>query len=344
MNNNNNNKTPKTSRPCVTRHFRQIQQRSIGLLILIMAMWTTTALSWKSSASSTCRRRFAAALAVRRQRFHCIASRPLVGSPLNVVSSPVLAEQHHQLLRRNFARSKKQIVDPNKKLLDPLVVCGPSGVGKGTLIDEFLEDEFHAGFSFAVSHTTRKPRPKEKNGVHYHFVTRTQMEEMIANNEFVEYAEVHGNLYGTSWKALAEVHCNIRNKRGILDIDVQGVKKLKDVEKTYPGKDYIFKPKYMFVAPPDLQTLRERLVKRGTETPESIKIRLANAEKEIEYGLESDAFDSMVINSDMDTSFLDFTCNVYYMYGRKNIAIRKEEEESDKVDPTAKSTEKSGSW
>lgn len=86
----------------------------------------------------------------------------------------------------------------------PVVICGPSGVGKGTLIGKLMK-EFPETFGFSVSHTTRKPRAKEVDGVHYHFATRSVMAQDIEEGKFLESAEVHGNLYGTSWAAVKDV-------------------------------------------------------------------------------------------------------------------------------------------
>ena len=86
----------------------------------------------------------------------------------------------------------------------PVVICGPSGVGKGTLIGKLMK-EFPDKFGFSVSHTTRNPREKEQDGVHYHFTTRQAMEEEIEDGKFLESAEVHGNLYGTSCAAVNAV-------------------------------------------------------------------------------------------------------------------------------------------
>jgi guanylate kinase len=143
-------------------------------------------------------------------------------------------------------------------VLDPLVVCGPSGVGKvsqqgeeknayhvtalvlilahfhsfhmqGTIIDKYMEE--YGGkekFGFTVSHTTRLPRPGEENGVHYHFSTLETMRREINDGRFLEHAEVHGNLYGTSWTSMK--HVQLYGKRCLLDIDVQGVRRLKGLE------------------------------------------------------------------------------------------------------------------
>ena len=86
----------------------------------------------------------------------------------------------------------------------PIVISGPSGVGKGTLINMLMK-EFPAMFGFSVSHTTRAPREKEENGVHYHFTNRDVMEEEIKSGKFLEFAAVHGNLYGTSIEAVEVV-------------------------------------------------------------------------------------------------------------------------------------------
>lgn len=95
------------------------------------------------------------------------------------------------------------MIQSSKKLL-PLVLAGPSGAGKGTVI-KALMDKHPNVFGFSVSHTTRGPRPGEVNGVHYHFVDKAEMEEAIKRNEFIEYANVHTNIYGTSIKAVDSV-------------------------------------------------------------------------------------------------------------------------------------------
>ena len=103
------------------------------------------------------------------------------------------------------------------RTLDPLIVCGPSGVGKGTIIERFMKD-YSDKFAFTVSHTTRSPRTGEVNGVHYHFSTHDDMKEAIAQGKFLEHAEVHGNIYGTSWDSLEQQQ---HPKRSLLDVDVQ---------------------------------------------------------------------------------------------------------------------------
>lgn len=112
-----------------------------------------------------------------------------------------------------------------------VVVAGPSGVGKGTLINMLMED-MQDKFGFSVSHATRNPRPGEVNAVDYHFVTVSAMEAAIKNGEFIEYASVHGRYYGTSKKSVADV-CE-EGKVCILDIDVQGVKSVHEAWSSTP--------------------------------------------------------------------------------------------------------------
>ncbi|GMH92113.1 hypothetical protein TL16_g12249 [Triparma laevis f. inornata] len=159
----------------------------------------------------------------------------------------------------------------------PLVVCGPSGVGKGTLIASLLS-KFPSKFRFSVSHTTRSPREREENTVHYNFVSVEEFEKIKENDDFLEHATVHGNMYGT---ALSEV--NSKTGDGsvlLLDIDVQGVK---NVKSTIESKK-LSGAKFIFITPKDLTSLEERLRARGTEEEEAIKRRTENAGKEIEYG------------------------------------------------------------
>jgi len=177
--------------------------------------------------------------------------------------------------------------------LAPLVLCGPSGSGKSTLMKKLMA-EFEDSFGFSVSHTTRSPRPGEEDGTDYHFSTREEMKSMIENNEFVENAEFSGNMYGTSKKSIQDVLDN--GKICILDIDVQGVKAIKKV-------DDIPKPLYVFMKPPSLQVLEERLRARGTETEESLQKRLGSAAKEMEYGEEEGNFDVIIVNDELDAAY-----------------------------------------
>ena len=168
-----------------------------------------------------------------------------------------------------------------------LVICGPSGVGKGTLI-EMLRQEFPEAFGFSVSHTTRQPREGEKNGVHYHFVTVEKFETNIKAGKFLEHANVHGNYYGTSLEAVATV--KKRGKICILDIDVQGCRQCREMK--LPGT-------YVFVSPPSFAELEKRLRGRGTETEDKIVKRLANAKGELDARNEPGLFDHQVLGLNM---------------------------------------------
>eukprot|EP01039_Chlorochromonas_danica_P004387 gene4387-4808_t len=173
----------------------------------------------------------------------------------------------------------------------PVVIAGPSGVGKGTLINKLLE-AFPDLFGFSVSHTTRAPRPGEVNGVHYHFVSKEEFEDAVERGDFVEYAKVHTNYYGTSYQAIDSIRG--QGKICILDIDVQGVQTVKKSK---------LDCKYLFVAPPSLQDLESRLRGRNTETAEKIKVRLENAVAELAYSKEEGNFDSILVNAEVEETF-----------------------------------------
>ncbi|KAF5785861.1 putative guanylate kinase [Helianthus annuus] len=173
----------------------------------------------------------------------------------------------------------------------PIVISGPSGVGKGTLINMLMK-EFPTMFGFSVSHTTRAPREKEQNGVHYHFTNRDIMEEDIKAGKFLEFASVHGNLYGTSIEAV-EVVADA-GKRCILDIDVQGARSVRA-----SSLEAIF----IFICPPSFEELEKRLRARGTESEEVIQKRLRNAKAELEQGTSSGLFDHILVNDDLEACY-----------------------------------------
>lgn len=158
-----------------------------------------------------------------------------------------------------------------------LVLSGPSGSGKGTVSQELLKNNKDIVFSTSV--TTRTPRPGEVDGENYFFVDIDRFEDMAKNNELLEYAFVHTNYYGTP----KEFVFNEIDKGEIVlvEIDVQGALQIK---KNY--KDAIF----IFLIPPTIDELRERLTNRGTETEEEIKVRFENAFKELDFVGEYDYF------------------------------------------------------
>jgi len=183
--------------------------------------------------------------------------------------------------------------------LSPIVFAGPSGVGKGTLVKKLM-DKWPSKFGFSVSHTTRAPRPGEENGVHYNFVEKAVMEEEISKGMFIEYANVHVNIYGTSIAAVEKVKAE--GKVCILDIDIQGVKSVKASN---------LDAKYLFVMPPSIEGLESRLRGRGTETEDKIQVRMKNALTEIEYGKGDGNFDAVVTNDDLDMCFEEIVQTIH---------------------------------
>lgn len=164
-----------------------------------------------------------------------------------------------------------------------VVISGPSGVGKSTIVRRLLDaPEFH----LSVSATTRKPRPDEVNGRDYFFLTREEFKEMVQRGEFLEYAEVYGELYGTP---LASVNEALeKGKTVLLEIDPQGARQVK---KLFPDSLLIF------IIPPSLSALKERLCSRPAQSQQEKENRLKCVEEEISYG---DDYDYRVVNDDLD--------------------------------------------
>jgi len=173
----------------------------------------------------------------------------------------------------------------------PLVLCGPSGAGKSTLLKKMME-KYKQHFGFSVSHTTRSPRPGEEDGVAYNFVSKKDMQKAIENDEFIEHATFAGNMYGTS-KAAVETVME-KGQICILDIDVQGVVSMKKTT---------FNSNYVFIMPPSLQVLEERLKGRGTETEESLQKRLNLATRDMEYGQTEGNFDIIIVNDELQSAY-----------------------------------------
>ena len=174
------------------------------------------------------------------------------------------------------------------------IICCHDCTGKGTLIDLLMKRFPDNQFGFSVSRTTRQPREGEVHGVHYNFTTVEDMKKAIAAGEFVEYAEVHGRFYGTSFNAVDNVRKS--GKICILDIDIQGVQAVKKSS---------LKPHYLFIAPPEpaLKNLEHRLRGRGTEKEEDLQRRLAQAKNELDYGFAEGNFDAIVTNDDLNVAF-----------------------------------------
>ena len=164
------------------------------------------------------------------------------------------------------------------------IISSPSGGGKGTLIREVLRAVPNVGYS--VSFTTRAMRAGEQNGREYFFVTPAEFEAMRANNEFLEWAQVHGRFYGT---ARAQVESELELGRDVvLEIDVQGAASIKSLLPSAVG---------IFILPPSFQILTERLANRASETAEDLAIRLLNSRGEVERFRE---FDYLIINDQIE--------------------------------------------
>ncbi|KAF8638942.1 hypothetical protein AX16_010416 [Volvariella volvacea WC 439] len=175
--------------------------------------------------------------------------------------------------------------------LRPLVLSGPSGVGKSTLLSTLFA-EYPDKFGFSVSHTTRLPRPGEVDGKEYHFVSHERFRQLIGEGAFIEHAEFSGNLYGTSSEAVRQVQQ--QGKRCILDIDAQGVRQIKATN---------LNPVYLFISPPSLSHLRRRLEHRGTESQAAVQKRLDTALAEIKYAKQPQAHDVVIVNDDLERAY-----------------------------------------
>ena len=175
------------------------------------------------------------------------------------------------------------------------VVAAPSGTGKSSLVKALLE--LDSRLQVSISHTTRAPRGQEQDGREYWFISEPQFRDMVAHGDFFEWAEVHGNLYGTSRKAIEE-----RIKGGedvVLEIDWQGALQIK---KIFPNAILIF------ILPPSYEELLQRLNRRGEDSAETIELRMANARTEV---AQARHFDFVVVNSLFESALFDLKAIVH---------------------------------
>lgn len=167
---------------------------------------------------------------------------------------------------------------------DLFVISAPSGSGKTTLARRLLADL--TGMEFSVSYTTRKKRPGERDGVDYHFVDDGEFDRMLKEGEFLEWAEVHGRRYGTSQTTVDRSLADGRDV--LLDIDTQGAASVRSRR-----SDAVL----IFILPPDLETLRERIAGRGAEDADETRKRLEHAREEVKHYSE---YDYIVVNDKVD--------------------------------------------
>ena len=168
-----------------------------------------------------------------------------------------------------------------------LIISGPSGTGKGTLVEKLMQSD--PTFRFSCSVTTRAPRTGEVNGVHYHFVSVEEYEKLVAENAFLEHATVHGNHYGTLRKPIEEMMAKGQNV--LLDIDTQGAINVMENADEYVS---------IFILPPSYTELRQRLENRKTDAPDVIERRMNNARGEV---AKLDRYQYSIVNDDLETAY-----------------------------------------
>lgn len=189
-----------------------------------------------------------------------------------------------------------------------IVVVAPSGAGKTTLCDMILQS--YPEIEYSVSCTTREPRYNEEDGVDYHFITRARFQELLAVDSFLEHAEVHDNHYGT---LKAPIYDSMsRGQSVMMDIDVKGAQQVRAKIAALPDDDPM-KLGYtdVFISPPSMEELRNRLMGRATDAPEVIERRLVNAEEEMTHIGE---FMYNLVNDDLQICFKRF-CDIINVRG-----------------------------
>ena len=191
---------------------------------------------------------------------------------------------------------------PAQSGIMPLVICAPSGCGKGTLIGRLLKD-FPDAFKLSVSFTTRPARKGEDNGVNYFFVQRAEFEAEIAANNFIEYVKYADNYYGTNRKQVQAI-CD-DGRICLLEIEIKGAQK-------------VFRSglacNYLFIMPPSVESLRERLINRGTEELEIIEKRVAIAKGELEELHALSFFNKRLVNDEFEAFYAQVKAYLHELY------------------------------
>jgi len=216
----------------------------------------------------------------------------------------------------NLARSERQTENSPDQLSRGIlfVVSSPSGGGKGSLISRVLNGS--PSLSYSVSYSTRSARTGEVDGVDYFFVSPPRFEQLVAADEFLEWARVHGNLYGTS---RAQVLKEIEEGRDIiLEVDVQGAASVRKL----PADSVS-----IFIVPPSFEVLRQRLVARGTDSPLELELRLRNAPIELR---QYRTFDYVIVNDDLERASAQLAAVIYAERARR----KRQEQEVQRVAET----------
>jgi guanylate kinase len=172
------------------------------------------------------------------------------------------------------------------------VISSPSGGGKTSLINKLFEDSRSANFKKSISDTSRQKRQGDLEGKDYYFLSENDFKNKIKEEEYVEYATVFGNFYGTSKE---EIKIKYNNSNLILELDWQGA---------YAVKELFDDAKLIFLVPPSLEDLKQRLIKRNLDSSEAMENRLSEAKKEIR---KSEMYDYLVLNDDFDKAFEDLS-------------------------------------
>ena len=181
-----------------------------------------------------------------------------------------------------------------------IVVSAPSGAGKSTLCDRLLAE--FTDIDYSVSCTTRDPRGAEVDGEDYFFMTREGFEARVANGDFLEHAEVHGNLYGTLKATVEDAFAE--NQSIIMDIDVAGAAQVRDHVATLPADNPLRRGFVdIFISAPSLEELRRRIVTRGEDSPEAIELRMRNAVEEMKA---APLYRYHLVNDDLERAYAEF--------------------------------------
>lgn len=189
-----------------------------------------------------------------------------------------------------------------------IVISAPSGAGKSTLCDRLLQD--YPEIVYSVSCTTREPRGLEEDGIDYHFLDRAAFDRLVADKAFLEHAEVHGNGYGTLEAPIRESIAE--GLSVVMDIDVQGAGQVRSQIEALPVNDPLRAGFVdIFILPPSVEALRERLMARGEDAPETIERRLRNAVDEL---AQADQYRFRVVNNDLDVAYRDL-CGILETVG-----------------------------